>query len=165
MEIPEFNRHRIRAQLIKIIAHVHEARRQLNLCDDHEKIIRNASNIKGIATLQLDFKSNICERLNDYRNSLSCFIQITAATITVLEQAMDNPNNTMPPERGRFLALVDRTPLQRTLIRDGLMPYSDQPTHYHQVPTDQNLKPHKPRKLPVPTLRKKPKPKRKDMPL
>lgn len=146
MEIPEFNRHRMRTQIIKIIVHVYEAQKQLNLCDDHEKIIRNASLLPGIATLQLDFKSTICEGLDQLRSDLTTFITLAGATNDILEAGMDNPNNTSPPERGRFLALVDRTPLQRQLIREGHMPYSDIPKHYHQVPVNQNLSPHKPRK-------------------
>lgn len=164
MEIPEFNRHRIRAQIIKIIAHVHEARKQLTLCDEHEKIIRNASNLEGIATLQLDFKI-LCDNIDFLRDTATLRIMQLSEAALILYNAMDNPNNTMPPMHGRFLALVDRTPLQRTLIREGLMPYSDLPTHYHQIPKDQNLKPGKPRKLPPKPTPKKRKPKRKDMPL
>lgn len=163
MEIPEFNRHRIHKQLIKIISHIQTARHQLVLCDEHEKVIRNASNIPGIATLQLNF-SLMCDEISLNRMRLSTLINLYSTTADTVEKAMDNPNNTAPPIRGKFLEIPGVTHLQRQLIREGHMPYEDNPTHYIQVPTNQNTKPKQPKPV-NPDPKKKPKKKRKDMPL
>ena len=158
MEIGEHNRHRIRTQIIKIIAHLHEARRQLTLCEDHDKVVRNAGKIEGIATLQLD-TGNISETLDSTRQALQLSISECVRQADVLRNAMDNPYNTPPPITGRFLSLAKLTESQRQMVRAGDMPYSDCPTNFGVVPTDQNKKPPKPRKVPDPPpkrVRRKP---------
>jgi len=166
MEPPEFHKHRIRTQLLKIIGHLREARMELNRCDDHMKYVQNASEIEALATLQLETKvvPQIIQNLND---EITKGIDHCVNQAAILQSAMANPNNKMPPIVGRFLSLSGLTRTQKILATEGHLPYSDQPTHHFVIDPNQQRKPAKPRKLPdVIIIKQKPRrKKRNEMPI
>lgn len=160
MQLPEFNRHRIRAQLLKIIAHLHEARKQIHLCEDHEKIVRNANKIVGIAPLQLD-TPGFTERVDALSANITLVITEGVSQADALRDSMDNPNNRTPPITGRFLSLEGLTAEQRSLARDGRLPHSDIPTHHPVIDPLHQTKPPKPNKRALAYKSPPPKPRRK----
>jgi hypothetical protein len=164
MELPEYNRHRIRTQLIKIIARLREARMEINLSDTNIKIIRNAQTLEGIATLQLDFTDAIAQ-IDAVTDQIASTINTLVSQADILRQAMEHPDAPAPPLTGAFLSFPNLTAEQRSLAREGHLPYTDTPTHH--TPANPNRPPATPAPLPEKVLlpypkRRKP---RNDMPI
>lgn len=154
MEIPEANRHRIRGQLIKIIAHLHKARHEINHCELHAKMVRNAKDIDGIATLQLDFKGWLY-LLDVIQAQIDSSIGEAAHMAFKIKEIMVQPHNSPPPLYGRHTQLDNLTPIQRILVREGKLNLEPTvPTHFHIIPNTTKPKP-KSRKLPPPLPKRK----------
>jgi len=166
MEIAEIHKHRIRAQLIKIIGHLREARVALNYSQDNVKVVKNAQDIKEIATLQLDTAS-IPTRIEAVSDEIEKVISHLVSQAEILRSSMDNPNNRPPPIVGRFLSLAGLTTMQRQMARDGSLPYSDTPTHYPIIDPNRQDPPPTPKPLPkVLIIKRKPRrKKRNEMPI
>lgn len=154
MEVPEANRHRIRGQLIKIIGHLHKARHEINHCELHAKMVRNAKDIPGIATLQLDFTTWL-NNVGNISNIINAAIGEGAAMSADIKGIMIQPNNSPPPLYGKHTQLDHLTPIQRIMIREGKLNLAPTvPTHYPIISTD-TKPPPKPRKLPLPLPKRK----------
>ena len=167
MEIPEFNRHRIRTQLLKIIAHLRDARMDINQCEEHLHIVEPASNIEGVATLQLD-TLGFCKLIDVIASMTDSAIGEASNIANKLKESMEHPLDLHPPISGKHLLLPGMTAMQRHLIRSGAMEHSDVPTHATVIDPNHHNRPRKPinpkRTPPLPP-KYKPKKKRNEMPI
>lgn len=117
MDIDEHWKHSNRRQVVKVLEHLLDARKAINLSIEHSKLIGTLSESCGAVEGNIDA---ISIGLNET-------IKLCGIAADEFKSAMLEPNAIPAPIVGKFHWIPNLSPMQRALMREGLLDLPDTP--------------------------------------
>jgi len=119
MDIDEHWKHSNRRQLIKMLGHLLDARRAINLAIEHSKLVG----------AQSDYCRAIENNIDALSTGLDETVKLCGAAADEFRTQMQDPNDRPAPIRGQLEWTPNISPFQRQLIREGALNLQDTPGH------------------------------------